>query len=467
MKVTKRGFICPRATDTNGMVEKRTRTLIKEERRGIMAGISLNGAYNHFIQDYLSKDVSQADAHRKDELRDVYKSIAKINKNSPLYLLTDDDTSRNDAIEIKEKARRLQGSIKNLSDHEDKSSLNHSSAFTTDEDKVDASYIGKTPEQDIGNIGFDIEVSQLAQSQVNRGVFLPKDATGLPADNYAFDVRIDGQEYEFQFSIYSNDKNIDVQHKLETLINKAGVGLTASVIEEGSRSALEISSSHTGLKSGEISQFEVFESTSGLNTGSVAYLGLDHVAAPAANAHFTLNGEERVSIANHFTVGGKFDMHIKQVTDGTPIHVGVKKDNEALMNHVSSLINNYNAFVEDASGITDEKFKSAKLKSEIVGIAQAHLSKAADIGIELEPGGTLKIDEELLRQAVSGSSASESLQPVNNFADSLISKTKEISVDPMKYVDRPVVNYKNPDSRDYSSPYITSEYSGMMFNNYC
>ena len=34
-------------------------------------------------------------------------------------------------------------------------------------------------------------------------------------DNYAFDVRIDGQEFEFQFSIYSNDKNIDVQQKLQ------------------------------------------------------------------------------------------------------------------------------------------------------------------------------------------------------------------------------------------------------------
>ncbi len=432
-----------------------------------MAGISLNGAYNHFIQDYVSKDVTQADAHRKDELRDVYKSIAKINKNSPLYLLTDDDTSRNDAIEIKEKARRLQGSIKQLSDHEDKSSLNHSSAYTTDQDKVDASYIGKTPEQDIGNIGFDIEVKQLASSQVNRGRFLPKDSTGLPADNYAFDVRIDGQEYEFQFSIYSQDKNIDVQHKLESLINKAGVGMTAQVIEDGGRSALEISSSHTGLKTGQVSQFEVYESSSGLATGSVEYLGLDNVAEPASNSHFTLNGEERVSIANHFTVGGKFDIHIKSTTDGIPIHVGVMKDNDALMQHVSSLIDNYNSFVEDASGITDTKFKSAKLKAEIVGIAQQHLARAQDIGIELQPEGTLKIDDEMLRQAVSGSSSAASLQPVNNFADSLIAKTKEISVDPMKYVDRPVVNYKNPDSRDYNSPYITSEYSGMMFNNYC
>ena len=73
----------------------------------------------------------------------------------------------------------------------------------------------------------------------------------------------------------------------------------------------------------------------------------------------------------------------------------------------------------------------------------------------------------MLKQAVSGSESAAALQPINNFADSLIDKTKEISVDPMKYVDRPVVNYKNPDSKNYSSPYITSVYSGMMFNNYC
>ncbi len=432
-----------------------------------MAGISLNGAYNHFIQDYVSKDVTQADAHRKDELRDVYKSIAKINKKSPLYLLTDDDSSRNDAIDIKEKARQLQGSIRRLSDHEDKSSLNHSSAFTTDEDKVSASYIGKTPEQDIGNIEFDIEVSQLASSQVNKGRFLPKDSTGLPADNYAFDVRIDGQEYEFQFSIYNNDKNIDIQQKLEKLINKASIGLEARIVEDGNRSALEISSSRTGLKPGENSQFEIFETNGVLAKGSVEYLGLNMVAAPATNAHFTLNGEDRVAVSNHFTVGGKFDMMLRETTPDGAIHVGVKRDNAALIGHVKTLVDSYNGFIDDAGNASGDKFKGSRLKTEVVGIAQQFLAHSADIGISLEADGKLSVDDELLKQAVSGTQSADSLEPVNKFAESLIDKTKEIAVDPMKYVDRTVVNYKNPDSRDTSSPYITSEYSGMMFNNYC
>ena len=433
-----------------------------------MAGISLNGAYNHFIQDYVSKDVTQADAHRKDELRDVYKSIAKINKNSPLYLLTDDDTSRNDAIDIKEKARQLQGSIKRLSDHEDKSSLSHTSAFTSNESFVSASYIGKTPDQDIGNIGFDIEVSQLATQQVNRGRLLPKDSTGLAPENYAFDVRIDNQEYEFQFSIYSGDKNIDVLEKLEKLINKAGIGISANIIEEDSRAALEIASSHTGLKPGEVSQFEIFESEGSLAKGSVEFLGLNMVAAPASNAHFTLNGEEKVAISNHFTVGGKFDVNISAPTIGREsVHVGVKRDNDALIDHVEALVDNYNSFVKDTSEVTGDKFKGSKLKSEVIAIAQKCLSESEDIGIKLEGDGSLSIDKEMLRQAVSGTAVAESLEPINNFADSLIDKTKDISVDPMKYVERPIVNYRNPDSHNYSSPYITSEYSGMMFNNYC
>ena len=39
-------------------------------------------------------------------------------------------------------------------------------------------------------------------------------------------------------------------------------------------------------------------------------------------------------------------------------------------------------------------------------------------------------------------------------------------LDPMKFADHPIVNYKNP-GRTLPNPYITSEYSGMMFNNYC
>ena len=436
-----------------------------------MAGISLNGVYNHFIQDYVSKDVTQADAHRKDELRDVYKSIAKINKNSPLYLLSNDDDVRIDAIDIKERARQLQNSIFNLSDQEDKSSLNHTSAFSTDPDTVVASYIGKTPNEDVGTAGFDIEVSQLASQQVNTGLMLSTDSSSvLPPDNYSFDVKVGEQEFEFQFSIYGADKNIDVLQKLEKLINKADIGLSAEIIEgTNNRSALQISSKHTGLHPGELSQFEIYETDGELKSGAVAALGLDMVSAPASNAHFALNGDEKTAISNHFTVGSKFDIHLNGVTEpGDSIHVGVKKDNEALVNHITALIDNYNSFVNDAAQEHDAKYEGDKLRSEAISIARQHIKDTEVLGIKLEGDGVISIDTDTLKEAVTTSNNTDALEPIKKFSESLLSMAKEISVNPMKYVDRPVVNYKNPDNKEnVASPYITSEYSGMMFNNYC
>ena len=40
-------------------------------------------------------------------------------------------------------------------------------------------------------------------------------------------------------------------------------------------------------------------------------------------------------------------------------------------------------------------------------------------------------------------------------------------LNPMEYANKTIVAYKNPLKDNYSTPYITSIYSGMMFNSYC
>ena len=55
---------------------------------------------------------------------------------------------------------------------------------------------------------------------------------------------------------------------------------------------------------------------------------------------------------------------------------------------------------------------------------------------------------------------------VKDFANSLMRKTSQISLNPMQYVNKTIVAYKNP-GRNFATPYITSAYSGMMFNSYC
>ena len=55
---------------------------------------------------------------------------------------------------------------------------------------------------------------------------------------------------------------------------------------------------------------------------------------------------------------------------------------------------------------------------------------------------------------------------MKNFTSSLLRKSNEITLDPMKYVDKKVVAYKNP-GKSFANPYTSSIYSGMMFNYYC
>ena len=58
------------------------------------------------------------------------------------------------------------------------------------------------------------------------------------------------------------------------------------------------------------------------------------------------------------------------------------------------------------------------------------------------------------------------LDTSKKFAGTLIRKTNQISLNPIEYIDKKIVAYKNP-GHNFQTPYVTSNYSGLMFNSYC
>ncbi|MBO4900257.1 MAG: flagellar capping protein, partial [Lachnospiraceae bacterium] len=54
----------------------------------------LNNIHNFYLSTYADKTNSPYDTHKKSELRGVYNSIVKINKDSPLYILDNTDEGR-------------------------------------------------------------------------------------------------------------------------------------------------------------------------------------------------------------------------------------------------------------------------------------------------------------------------------------------------------------------------------------
>lgn len=428
---------------------------------------ALSNVYNHYLSAYAPPSVTRYDAHKKSELRSIYNSIVKLNKESPWYLPANGTDVQQYVIHLKESARRLHNTIASLGGLEDTDLLSKKTAFSTEPDVAAASFIGTyTPGEATPSL--TLEVQNLAASQENMGSFLASGRTGLPADTYSFDVNINDMNYEFQFSIGENDTNRDIQNRLARLINNSDIGIRAHVMEAGSRSALVLHAEATGLTPDRTEQFHISDQHTSKARGAVAYLGIDYISRPASNSRFTVNGEERSTVSNTFTVGKLFEVELKGITPkGQPVHIGLKTDVESLTDNVVHLTDGYNRFLQEASAFLDTQPRSRHAIRELDQIAVLYQEPLNAMGVTRQEDGTLAVDREKLGSSlVSSQAVSDTFHTLKDFSNMLLRKSNQITINPMNYVEKKIVAYKNP-GHTYANPYMTSAYSGMMFSSYC
>lgn len=430
-------------------------------------GAVMNAVYNNYLTTYTSKPLTKYDSHKKSELRNVYNSIVKLNKDEPWYLPTTSKDTQNYAIELKENARGLHNTIAQLGGLEKDGLFRKKSAYSTDEGIATASYIGgEEIKEDFP--AFTLEVHSLAASQENLGLFLPNTAkTSLRPDTYSFDIAINDMNYEFQFSVGEAETNRDVQERLVRLINNSDIGIRAALAESEGRTSLRLTSESTGLSSGKEQIFTVSDDHTSKTAGAVEYLGLDYISREPVNAQFTVNGKESSAPSNHFTLDKLFEVHLTGISpEDQPVQIGLKTDVESLTDNVFHLVGGYNDFIKAASSYLETQSKSRQLVRELSGIASIYRGSLEPMGLSLQEDGTLDIDKDTLRQtAAQSSDMNETLGSLKNFSDMLLRKSNQVSLNPMDYVEKVMVAYKNP-GRNFINPYVTSAYTGMMFDSY-
>ncbi len=431
-----------------------------------MSNAIMYNVYNHYLTTYAPKSTTQYDTHKKSELRGIYNSIVKLNKESPWYLDTKSAETQQYAISLKENARLLHNTIASLGGLEEEQSLAQKAAYSSDPDSVGASYVGN-PADEEDSPRFEITVDALASPQENMGSYLPDEPVGLNPNTYSFDVAINDLSYEFQFNINAGDTNKTVQERLVRLINNADIGIRAQMDERDSRSSIRLTSTATGLPEGRNIVFRISDDHTSKKSGVVDYLGLDYISRQPSNSSFRINGEERSTTSNTFTVGKQFEIELKAITpQDSPVTVGLKTDVESLTDNINSLIGGYNTFVNAANAYKESQSLSSRLSREMGSIAYRYTGEMEHMGIRLQSDNTISIDENLLRETASGPGGPASYHALKGFAHALIQKTAQVSLNPMNYVNRTIVAYKNP-GHNFASPYVTSSYSGMMFNSYC
>ena len=430
---------------------------------------NLSNVYNFYMTTYAPKSSTPYDSHKKSELRSVYNSIVKLNKESPLYILDTSKDSREFAVSMKENARELRNTIASLGGLDEENLLNKKVAYSSNPDIATADFIGSVQDGEEPP-AYNIEVNRLATPQINSGNYLADDEpVALPPDTYSFDIGIDGLNYEFQFSIKPSDTNRDVQERLARLITNANIGMKAQVVPgEDNTSYLRMESNSTGLKDDNPYLFMISDYRTSKTAGTVEYFGLDHVSTSPNNASYVVNGDEQTSTTNRFTLNRIYEVELTGVSseEGETASIGLKTDVESLTENINTLVRGFNSFLRAVADYTDNQPKSNQLFNEMSGVARVFAHDLTSVGLNLNLDGTLEVDDDTLRQSAMSDDAAETFSPLKSFTNAVLRKSNQVSLNPMNYVNNIIVAYKNP-GKNYASPYITSAYSGMMFNSYC
>lgn len=428
----------------------------------------IDSAYAYYMSNYANKEVSRYDSHKKSDLRKVYNQIVKTNKESPLYKIRNMEDAKKYAIDIKENAKSIQNVVASLSDQygsfED--SFQKKVAVSSDEDKVGVTYIGDGNEAK-GTDSFQIQVDQLATPQVNTGNYLRDNFHTLKPGSYSFDLNTNSAAYELQFNVSPAETNLDIMKKLANLVNHSNLGITADIKSDGKgSSALSLTSVQTGLSDQEENLFTISPDASPGSMETMDILGIDRISEKAHNSSFSLNGKQHASLSNTFSINNTFELTLKDVTNDSAATISFKANTDAIADNIQTLADAYNQMLSTAESYADSTAgEGRKLQNDLAYVSLHNKANLQYIGLMVGDDGSIQIDKDILSRAVTPERAENTFATLSGFRDAIGKKAESISVNPMKYVNKIIVAYKNP-GHNFATPYISSIYSGLMLDNY-
>lgn len=422
-------------------------------------------AYNYMLESFPLIREAKYPVNKRSDLKRVYNHIVNLNNHSPLYKVNLTKENQEYTIGVKEAALALKLKLSEMMAPEtsdfDSKAVSVSNGEILSAELIDED-ISKLPED------IQIKVKTLASSQVNRGKELYDFSHSLPSGEYNFTANVLGESYHLT---YEHPKRIENQLTLKNVaeyLNKSINGIKA-VVEKGSSedySRIAIVSERSG-KIGDVNF--VFEDMDLFKEGVVSFLGLNRIDQPPVNTSFELNGVEKQITGNAFTLENTLLINLHQVKEEA-VQVKIVPDKEKIISAVESVLEVYNRLIRLANDrVLDNKehYRARKLINEMEGFEKLYHEELSACGLYALEDGTLKLDEALAIQAALDGGMESLFTRENGFVARLLDKADAIAINPLEYLDKTIVTYPNTDKSPYRNPYITSMYSGLLFNSYC
>lgn len=417
--------------------------------------------YNYLSSNYVQRSMNKYDVHKKSELRSVVAEMLHLSKDSPLFLVNLSDEKQNYAVDIKELAMDMGNSITTLHEDEEKSVFERREAFSDNENAITATVVdqeGTLPP------AFDIQVKQMAVAQQNVTKELYERGKGLKEGTYSFVMQVGNDSCEFQYRIHKEDRHKDILEGLSAFINAADAGVRASVDFGGKEE--KVSMVLTSTQAGTAKNFTFADK--GVGDGIASYYQLNRVVREGTDAKAIINGQEKTSHSNTFIANKTVSISMHGCTEST-VHVDYRPDAQAITQGVRSVLYDYNQMIEKTNAYAKKTGYTSRLRNELKQVVRPYANELEAAGIRMEENGKLSIDDQLLYESARGGEMEElfDYKRPDSFAARLRAKAHEVKMNPMEYVDKTMVAYPNTSKPARGYAYITSMYSGMLFNSYC
>ena len=436
---------------------------------------AINNVYNHFLPSIRNTRTTEVNSNSKNDLEKIYNRIRKSYKDSPVYLIDNSDEARKSAVEFKENITKFSRMLEDFGQLSNSNITKKYIPYSTNENIAMVNSAGDNSE---GIEGFDLSIQALAKPQINIGSSLDSgELSEIKGGRYSITVSANDYRYELPFEIESKESNEGVQNKLAILLNGAGVGVKASLVSSQENNvAMKIESVNTGIPLGKSEVFK-FEEAKYLddipigekaNTDLISYLGLNKVTQYPSNSKFKINDDLRSTASNKFVLENNLEITLKGISSETDesTKIGTMLDTKEIKGIITEQISTINEFSEYIKDYAQSRPKAFHLLKDINAVYHQYRSEFTDIGISKQDGEKIEIDDEIMEKHLINSSRKGEFKVLADYIKSLKSVTEEVNIKPMQYSENKIVEYKNFKNHNYPA-YITSAYSGYLFNNYC
>lgn len=416
-----------------------------------------SNVYNHLNANTVPK--KRTNTHKSDQLKAIYTKMAQYNKSSPLYLLSMSDNKQEQIITIKEAALSLRYSIESFSNPED--DMYAKRVFSSTDNSVVS---GALKKQDAANIPYslDIEIHSLASEQVNISKFVKSEEFSLVPKEHRFTLDTLNSSSHFGITVNKGDSNYAIQSKLVNYINNRNIGVNASLIKDGSNSAIMFTSADTGKPATDDGLHFTF-TAEGAGQNLVNVFELNNVKSAPENSSFSINGDEHISSSNHISINQTIELDFHKTSEG-PVMVGLVTDSSQALEQLNGFTAAYNGLL-DISDNVKSQIGTRSLSTDISGILAKYKTSMENIGIRTAEDGRLFVDKEAVTASLLSGDFASFFEHTDELATDIENATNRLVLDPIAYVDKTIVSYPNVTNK-LNNTYTQSLYSGLMYNNY-